>query len=349
MKITKQKIKNLIIILIAMIIFSLSCVFYSSLNPFFIKLFAEKFNTVSNKDNLLVHFIDVDQADAAAINFPDGKIMLIDTGSEEVNTTYVNYLKENVLHTKRNKYIDYLFLSHADMDHVGGTLKLLKNFEVGTIFMPKIQSDSNSYAEIINFVAANCNYNISGDDFTITGVGYEIRFFEQLNSTNTNDASQVIKVEYLNKSFLFCGDISASVEQLYIDKYAKELDCDVLKVSHHGSKTATSSEFLNVVSPNHAVISVGENDYGHPTYEVLTRLKSAGANILRTDERNDILFVLGENCDLYQIDGIYYITRFSLNYVGFVLIVDGCLVVLCVVVIFKKEKTNTLNNLHKYI
>ena len=336
--INAQKIKKLIIILIFMIIFSLSCVFYSSLNPFFINLFAERFNIVSNKDNLLVHFIDVNQADAAAINFPDGKIMLIDTGSEEVNTTYVNYLKENVLQTKRNNYIDYLVLSHADMDHVGGTLKLLKNFEVGTIFMPKVQSDSNGYTEILNFVDVNCNYTILGEDFTITGAGYEIRFFEQLNSTNTNDASQVVKVEYLNKSFLFCGDISSGVEQLYIDKYQEELNCDVLKVSHHGSKTASSTEFLNTVTPNYAVISVGENDYGHPTYEVLTRLKGVGASILRTDERDDILFVVGENYDLFEIDGTYHITRFSLNYVGFILIADGCLVVLCVTVIFKKEK-----------
>lgn len=335
----KQKIKKLIIILIFMIIFTLSCVFYSSLNPFFINLFADRFNMISNKGNLLVHFIDVNQADACAINFPDGKIMLIDTGSEEINTTYVNYIKENVLHTKRNNYIDYLVLSHADMDHVGGTLKLLKNFEVGTIFMPKVASDSNSYAEIINYVDVNCNYTFSGEDFTIAGDGYEIRFFEQLNSTNTNDSSQVVKVEYLNKSFLFCGDISASVEQLYIDKYMEELDCDVLKVAHHGSRTATSSEFLNIVTPTYAVISVGEyNDYGHPTYEVISRLKNVGANILRTDERGDILFALGENYDFFEIDGVYYITRLSLNYVGFILIVDTCLIILCVVVVFKKEK-----------
>ena len=149
---TKQKIKKLIIILIFMIIFTLSLVFYDVINSKIINVFANRFNIVSNKDNFLVHFIDVNQADAVAINLPDGKVMLIDNGSKEVNTTYVNYLRENVIHSKRNNYVDYLVLSHSDMDHIGGTMKLLKNFNIGTIYMPKLASNSNGYAEIINYL-----------------------------------------------------------------------------------------------------------------------------------------------------------------------------------------------------
>ena len=80
-----------------MIILTLSCVFYKVFHPFLINLFANRFNIVSNKDNLLIHFINVGQGDAAAINLPDGKVVLIDSGMEEVNTDYINYLKENVL------------------------------------------------------------------------------------------------------------------------------------------------------------------------------------------------------------------------------------------------------------
>jgi len=328
-----------------MIILTLSCLFYSKLNPFFINLFADKLNIVSNKNNMLVHFIDVDQADAVAINLPDGKVMLIDTGSEEVNTTYINYLKENVVHTKTNCYIDYLVLSHADMDHVGGTMKLLKNFEVGTIFMPKIESNSEGYQEILSFVENRCKYQICGDEFSITQSNYSIKFFEQLNNTNTNDASQLIKLEFMESSFLFVGDISSSVEDEYIERYGKDLDCDVLKVSHHGSNSSSRKEFIEVVTPKYAVISVGaENSYGHPSFDVLQRFETANSKVVRTDKDGNILFVVGKNYNLYQINGYYFITGLSLNYVGFIVVLDCGLIMLAVVVLFKKEKNKHIND-----
>ena len=341
--ISKQKIKKLIIILIFMIIFTLSLVFYSNLNPFFINLFAEEFNIISNKDNMLVHFIDVGQADAAAINLPDGKVMLIDTGTKDVNTTYINYLKENVVNTKMNNRINYLVLSHADMDHVGGTMKLLKHFKVDTIYMPKIASDSDGYTEILNYVENNCKFVTLGAEFSIKTNSYVIKFFEILNSTNTNDSSQVVKVTSDNKSFLFTGDISSSVELDYIEKYGSELDVDVLKVSHHGSNSSTCDRFLQMVSPQYAVISVGfGNDCGHPTYDVLERLKNNDVEILRTDKKDDIIFVVGDEYKLKHLSGIYYITDMSLDYSVGVIILDTTLLILCVIIVVKKDKKKQL-------
>lgn len=334
-----QKIRNSITILIFMIILTLSCVFYSQLNPLVVNMFATKFNVVSNKNNMLVHFINVNQSDAVAINLPDGKVMLIDTGSENVNTTYVNYLKENVLHTFKKDCIDYLVLSHADMDHVGGTIKLLKNFNVETIFMPKISSNAENYQEILTFVENNCDFKITGEEFFIEQNGYLIKFFEQLNNTNTNDTSQLIKVEFMENSFLFVGDISSTVEDEYIEKYGNELDCDVLKVAHHGSNSSTSNEFIEAVSPEYAVISVGaENTYGHPNFEVLTRLKNKNVKVLRTDKDDDVLFVVGKNYDLLQKNKTYFITSLTLNYVWLVIVSDCCLIILIINIIFKKEK-----------
>ncbi len=287
---------------------------------------------------MLVHFINVGQGDAIAINFPDGKIMLIDTGNEKNNTTYINYLKENVLNSQRSNYIDYLVLSHADMDHCGGTLKLFKNFSVGKVFMPQIESNSQGYQEILKYVENNLDYQVLGDEFVIQAENYKITFFEILNNTNTNDSSQVVKVEGYNQSFLFMGDVSTSVEQLYTNKYSTELDVEVLKVAHHGSKTATSEEFIESVSPMYAVISVGENEYGHPTTEVLNILKINQTNILRTDQKDNILFVVGDVYGIYQTDGVYFITQMSLDYFEFVLVVDGCLILLIVIIVIKKEK-----------
>ena len=334
-----QKIRNLIIILVFMIISTLSCVFYSKLNPLVVNLFANEFNIVSNKNNMLVHFINVNQADAVAINLPDGKVMLIDAGSEDVNTTYINYLKDNVLHTFKKDYIDYLVLSHADMDHVGGAMKLLKNFQIGTIYMPNLSSNTESYQEILTFVQNNCNYRTTGEEFVINQNGYTIKFFEQLNNSNTNDASQVVKVEFMKSSFLFVGDISMSIEDEYVERYADELDCDVLKVAHHGSNSSTSNEFIDAVSPKYAVISVGaENTYGHPNFEVLTRLTNNSVKVLRTDKDDDILFVVGKNYNLLQKNKTYFITSLTLNYVWLVVVLDCGLIILIINIILKKEK-----------
>ena len=335
----KQKIKKLILILIFMIIFTLSLVFYSNLNPLIKHMLADEFDLVSSKDNMLVHFINVGQADASAINFPDGKVMLIDTGSKDSNSTYIKYLKENVVNTKMNNHIDYLVLSHADMDHIGGTMKLLKNFSIGTIYMPKIASDSNGYAEILNYVENKCKYVTLGEEFSIKNKLYHITFFEILNSTNTNDSSQIIKVEGFDKSFLFTGDVSSAVEHDYIERYGKELDIDVLKVAHHGSSSSSSDEFLKVTTPEYAVISVGfGNDYGHPSYDVLERLKINNVKTLRTDKKDDILFTIGDDYSFKPLTSVYFVTDMSLDYSVVVIVLDVSLLIVCVFIIFKKDK-----------
>ena len=342
---TKQKIKKLIVIFSFMLALTLTCVFHTFLHPLIINLFATRFDIVTARDNMLVHFINIGQGDATAINFPDGKIMLIDSGPKGSNTTYINYLKENVTGLQRSNYIDYLVLSHADMDHCGGTMKLLENFQIGTIFMPKIESDSRGYQEILNFVENNCQFEVLGDEFLIETNEYKITFFEILNNSNTNDSSQVLKIESLDQSFLFVGDISSSVEKLYVEKYRSELDADVLKVPHHGSRVATSDLFVDAVTPKYAVISVGaENDYGHPTSEVLEILNENKVDVLRTDIHNDVLFVVGEDYNLFQTHGRYFITSLTLDYVMYVIVLDSCLMVLVLIIIIKKEKKKRIEN-----
>lgn len=341
--ITKQKINRLIIIGVVMLVLAITCVFKSSLHPIFLNFFAKEFNLVSKRGNLLVHFINVGQADAAAINLPDGKILLIDTGSESNNVTYVNYLKDNVLNTERDKYIDYLVLSHADMDHIGGTIKLLKEFEVGTVFLPKLESDSQGYAEIKEYIESNCSYQFLGDEFVIANKNYEILFFEILVETDTNSSSQIIKLNSFGESFLFVGDIDSEDEKVYLNRYNEKLDCDVLKVSHHGSSSSTSQEFLATTTPNYAVISVGSNNYGHPNQEVINRLSSNKVRVLRTDLNGDVLFVNGDIYDMCQLNNGFYITRLSLDYTLLVLIINCSLIVIAVVIVFKKEKNKHLS------
>lgn len=329
----KQKIKKQILIFTIMICFVVLCFFHSLINPFIIDLMADRFKVVEVNNNLIVHAINVGQADAFAINLPDGKIVLIDCGSKETNVDYIEYLKANVVNSKTKCVIDYLILSHADSDHIGGTMKLFKNFQINTVFMPKIMSNTQTFEEIYNYVTKYCNYQITGEDFSIKNEMFKIRFFEQLNNSNTNDASQLIKLDCYNKSFLFTGDMSANMEDDYVRKYGSELDCDVLKVSHHGAKSATSQLFLDCVTPEIAVLSVGaNNDYNHPNDEIIERLNYNNIKIYRTDVNGNIIFVNGEDYNLKVLTGNYYITRLSLDYRVYILISEVFLAVLVIII-----------------
>jgi competence protein ComEC len=121
---------------------------------------------------------------------------------------------------------------------------------------------------------------------------YFLNYDKFINSTalETNNRSGVIKLNYGNTSFLFTGDLEKSAENEYAKRYKHFLDSDVLKVSHHGSKTSTSNEFLNFVSPEISLISAGiNNSFGHPAEEVLTRLNRFKSKILRTDLNGAVL------------------------------------------------------------
>ena len=337
---TKQKIKKIIISFSIMLLISITLVFHNFLN-LLIKGWLVKINVVSSKNNLMVHFVNVGQGDAIAINLPDNKIMLIDTGSEDNNVTLTDYLKENVLHARHNNKIDYLVLTHADMDHIGGTLRLLKNFNVKTVFVPKVNSNTDSYEEVLTYIEANCEYRMAYDDYEIKGKDYTITFLKQMSYDDTNDSSQVIKLSCFNKKFLFAGDVSADVENDFIEHYNEFLDCDVLKVAHHGSKTSSSAEFLMATSPSYSVISVGaDNNYGHPTEEVLNRINALGSKVLRTDKDGNILFVVGKDYNLTNLNGKYYVFNLSLDYAYLVVVVDVILLLYIVVIIIKKEKVN---------
>ena len=216
---------------------------------------------------------------------PNGETLLIDAGPERDTTAdYISSLGYDK--------ITYIVATHPDSDHITGMPDVLKTFEVDKFFMPQKEHTTKIYNEMISAISSNgCKLEYATNSKTILSLDdLNISFASPINIYPDNNASSAtVRLSYDEGSFLFMGDADYSTESDIL-KSGFDVDTDVLKVGHHGSKTSTSQSFLNAVSPEIAVISVGDdNKYGHPTQEVLTLLSHCGANIYRTDESGTII------------------------------------------------------------
>ncbi len=240
-----------------------------------------------------VRFIDVDQGDCILI-YSNNKVALIDTGPEESARKLVKKLDRYGI-----KKIDYLFFSHIHNDHVGGTEILLENFEVGELIMPNIL-DNPEGAQIANSSAAYISHNgglvktaykgmeIELGDFDIEVLAYYPEMEEE------NDRSVIMMISKNLVDFLFVGDAEGNAEKQILKDYVK-INCEVLKVGHHGSSTSTTKEFLERCTPDDAVISCGYNNfYMHPHDETIGRLEKAHIKFYRTDYQGDITFEVAD-------------------------------------------------------
>lgn len=187
--------------------------------------------------------------------------------------------------------------THAHEDHVGGLSAPLSVMPVGAVYAPVTESDSKAYQTFKRKVAeqnTEIMHPVNYENFPLGSARVEI-LASPTDADNLNNTSIILKVKHGNKSFLFTGDAEREEEQTLLGKGL--LKADVLKVGHHGSDTSTSYVFLREVMPKYAVISCGRNNsYGHPTEEVLSRLRDAEVKVYRTDLQGDIIAVSdGEN------------------------------------------------------
>ena len=251
---------------------------------------------------LEIHFLDVGQGDCTYIKTPLGKNILIDGG--EGNSEKYDYGKNVVfpylLDRKVNK-IDYLIISHCDSDHIGGTFEVIKNMNVDKILIGLQLEKSEQLNDLIN-IANHKNIEIivlqAGDIFKIEN-NLELQILwpkidELIEDNALNNNSLLFKLKYKDFSILFTGDIEKLVENKIIEIYQNnELESDILKVAHHGSKTSTISKFLGKVNPKIALIGAGVNNkFGHPNDEVINRLENCGVSIYRTDKNGEISIVV---------------------------------------------------------
>lgn len=242
---------------------------------------------------LEVVFFDVGQGEAILIKTPKRHQILIDGGP---NSIILEKLTKEIPFW--DKTIDLVILTHPENDHLLGILEVLKRYKIENILWTGVVRETPEYKEWLNLIEkerANIKIAQKGEKIIAGNVFIEILYpFESLENKklkDSNDSSIVAKLIFNENSFLFTGDIYKSTEESLILKNS-EISSDILKIAHHGSKTSNKKEFIEKVSPEIAVISVGKNNfYGHPHQEVLDVLEECGIKVLRTDKNGDIKII----------------------------------------------------------
>lgn len=271
---------------------------------------------------LRIDFLDVGQGDSALITFPDGRTMLIDGGGRfnfsqvmvpdddgqpRIFEADVPTIGESVVSEALWEWgldsVDFLVATHGDLDHIQGLNDVARNFTIGEALIGAAQKRS---ANLTEFQETLARRNIP---LTEVARGHVLKFGEvtvQILSPSAetvalkeNDNSLVLRLTFGERSFLFTGDIEKRAEELLLQNPA-ELQSDVVKVAHHGSKSSSTAEFIGATRAKTAVISVGrDSPFGHPHQEVVERWQNSGANTMTTGANGMITIVTdGQNVKL---------------------------------------------------
>lgn len=268
-------------------------IFLAVANIYFISSLDDKELLVENKLSILM--IDVGQGDSFLVKFPNNKTALIDAGNVTFNFDNGERVIMPLLDYLGINKIDYGIVSHVDSDHYGGFISLILNNKIKEIYKPGIDTSSAKDIKFEQFLKQN---KIPVSYFNMQALQTGNTKVYILNNNNyfsgrnisTNERSGIIKIVYGNNSIIFTGDAGKETEKVYTLVYKEFLNSDVLKVGHHGSKSSTSVEFLNYVSPEISLISAGiKNSYGHPAGDILNRIEKYSSVILRTDKEGAVI------------------------------------------------------------
>lgn len=242
----------------------------------------------NKKHHFSVVFFAVGQGDSALINFSNGQKMLVDCGPD------------NIVLSKLGRWlpfydrtIDYLVVTHPDLDHYGGCIDVARRYNIKNIIENGDTKDDDYWR---TWEKIKKSENVQN---TIISAEKRLDFgTEQINflfPTNTvqlegNNRSLVFNLRSSGFGVLFVGDAEYELEKRFIMSYPSSiLHVDYFKIGHHGSDSSTSDEWLSVVRPKVAIVSVGKNSFGHPSLRVVRKLERNGVDIWRTDKKGDII------------------------------------------------------------
>lgn len=247
---------------------------------------------------LKVTFFDVGQGDSSYVEFPDGKSALIDGGPDK---KVLERLGQKMPFYKRN--IDIVFITHPHADHIAGLVHVIKRYDVGRVVMTKAVHTSPEYQELLTIIRDKkipVTQGLRGAEFDFSNEVKIKTLYPQsvAGVENLNDTSQVLLLESGQTKFLFMGDLEkdSSGNLLSLEP---SLRVDTVKVPHHGSRDSFNENIYKNLQPKYAVISVGENKYGHPYGELLNFLDHASIKYFRTDKNGSVSMSSdGKNLDV---------------------------------------------------
>lgn len=243
-----------------------------------------------------IHFLDVGQADATLIHVPTGEQMLIDCGKDSQGLEALQRTQNYF-----DRVIEYLVITHSDLDHFGGCHTILEHYHVEHILYNGLDKPGDvRWAGLWTAIVEEGAEVIALDDMfelVLGDVRVQSLFPDHDLRTSTefsgNNSSVVLRVDSPKGSYLLTGDAEAEQEHYLIERTPEMLDVDVLKAGHHGSKTSSIEEFVVATSPDLAVVSAGaDNRYGHPHGRVVSRFVRHEVGVLQTAIEGDIEFVL---------------------------------------------------------
>lgn len=237
------------------------------------------------EQEMTVHFLDVGQGDATLI-LCGTEAMLIDAGDDSQGTNVQNYLRKQGVET-----LKYVICTHPDEDHIGGMDVILYKFDCETVFMTEEEKDTDIYRDVADTMdrkGYRRTLPVPGQQYQLGDAVFTILGPASMDSDSNNNSIAIL-LAHGEDAFLFTGDAEEEEEAALLAS-GLSLDADVYKAGHHGSRTSSSGELLEAVSPTCAVISCGEgNSYGHPHGETLNNLRAMGASVYRTDEQGTVV------------------------------------------------------------
>jgi competence protein ComEC len=239
--------------------------------------------------DLRVTFLSVGEGDGAVVRFPGSRVMVIDGGGAFVGTYDTGErIVAPYLWSNKIMHVDYVALSHPNRDHFGGLTFIARNFSPSEFWTGGVTKDDSSYLRLLDAMkdagARSSICNSASPPVTIGGVSVKcLGPLANVVEIKDNNASMVLRLDYVGKTFLFTGDLEAKGERELIASGAG-LRATVLKVPHHGSTTSSSEAFIEAVHPEAAVISLGyHNRFRFPASDVVEWYRMMGVDVLRTD------------------------------------------------------------------
>jgi len=239
---------------------------------------------VSN--NLNLYFLDVGQGDSELIKLPGNVKILIDGGPDKkVLNSLANTLSPS------DRYIDIISLSHSQLDHFSGLISVVERYKVGAFVYNGEDGEGEAWKEFIGIIKdKNIPIIVLRGGDSINYKDNKLVFLSPVGEpdkkSELNDTALVSELISSGIKTLFTADVGFDVENYLVKKY--DLDVDILKVGHHGSKYSTGTDFLRQITPDISIIEVGKNTYGHPTKETLNKLLGIGSSIYRNDDRGTV-------------------------------------------------------------